>query len=84
MTNLTVVGHVPYRIFSICSIFLRRGGAINCTVDGSRRYSSGIPQRGLEIPCVLTFTAQSSVEGNKTKKLIDLALSANVQKCHIL
>ena len=67
MTNLTVVGHVPYRISSICSIFLRRGGAINCTVDASRRYSSGIPQGGLKIPCVLTFTAQSSVEGNKAK-----------------
>ena len=78
--NLTVVGHVPHRISSICSIFLRCGGAINCTVDGFHRYSSDIPQGGLEIPCVLTFTAQSSIEGNKVEKLIESALSAKCSK----
>ena len=74
--NLTVVGHIPRRISSICSIFLRRGGTINFTVDGAHQYSSDIPQGGLEIPCVLTFTAQSSIEGNKAEKLIESALSA--------
>ena len=78
--NLTVVGHIPQRISSICSIFMRRGGTINCTVDGSRRYSSDIPQGGLEIPCVLTFTAQSSVEGNKAEKLIESTLSVKCSK----
>ena len=78
--NLTEVGHVPHRISSIFSIFLRRGGTINCTVDESRQYSSDIPQGGLEIPCVLTFTAQSSVEGNKAEKLIESALSAKCSK----
>ena len=78
--NLTVVGHIPRRISSICSIFMRRGGTINCTVDGSRRYSSDIPQGGLEIPCVLTFTAQSSVEGNKAEKLIESTLSVKCSK----
>ena len=78
--NLTVVGHIPRRISSICSIFLRRGGTIDCTVDGSRRYSSNIPQGGLEIPYVLTFTAQSSVEGNKAEKLIESALAAKCSK----
>ena len=67
-------------IFKICSIFLRRGGTINCTVDGSRRYSSDISQGGLEIPCVLTFTAQGSVEGNKAEKLIESTLSAKCLK----
>ena len=36
--NLTVVGHVPQRISSICSIFSRRDGTINCSVDGSCQY----------------------------------------------
>ena len=78
--NLTVVGHVPRRISSICSTFLRRGGIIDCTVDGSCQYSSDIPPGGLEIPCVLTFTAQSSIEGNKAKKLIESALSRKCSK----
>ena len=59
---------------------MRRGCIIKCIVDGSRRYSSDIPQGGLEIPCVLTFTAQSSIEGNKSEKLIKSALSVKSSK----
>ena len=40
--NLTVVEHVPRRIYSICSIFLRCRGTIGCSVDGSHQYSSDI------------------------------------------
>ena len=65
--NLTVVGHVPQTISSICSIFLRRGGTINCSVDGSRRYSSDILLKEDLKYRVLTFPAQSSVEGSKQK-----------------
>ena len=35
----TVVGHLPRKISRLCSLFLRRGGAILCTVTGGRRYS---------------------------------------------
>ena len=52
----TVVGHVPR---TISSIFLRQGGSITSQVNGHRRYSSDLPQGGLEIPCVLTFSAKS-------------------------
>ncbi len=34
-----IVGHVPGKISSICSLFLRRNGSISCRVTGSRRYS---------------------------------------------
>ena len=51
-----VVGHVPKRILSICSSFLRRGGTITCKVMGPRRYSADLLQGGLEIPCKLIFT----------------------------
>ena len=47
---LQVVGHVPRRISSIYSIFIRRGGFIKCTVTGYRCYSSDLPQGGLEVP----------------------------------
>ena len=49
------VGHVPRKISSIWSMFLRRSGVIGCRVTGARRYSEDLPQGGLELPCVLTF-----------------------------
>ena len=49
------IGHIPRKISSICSMFLRHGGTIKCRVTASRRYSRDLPQGGLEIPCVLTF-----------------------------
>ena len=68
------VGHIPRKISSICSIFIRRGGAIYCIASGHRRYSSDLPQGGLEVPCTLTFVTKDNKDGQKTKKLIESAL----------
>ena len=32
----TVVGHLPRKVSKLCSLFLRRGGIINCVVTGRR------------------------------------------------
>lgn len=50
-----IVGHVPRKISTICSLFIRRGGTIGCIVNGRRRYSSDLPQGVLKFPvyCVL-------------------------------
>ena len=53
MRNDVIVGHIPT---SVCSIFLLHGGSIYCRVIGSRCYSAHLPQGGLEIPSVLTFS----------------------------
>ncbi len=54
--NNRIVGHVPRTISAVCSLFLdREGTTITCVVTGSRRYSSDLPQGGLEVPCKLTF-----------------------------
>ena len=58
-----VVGHVPKKISSICSLFLRRGGAIHCRVSDVKRYSADLEQGGLEIPCILKF------EGDRIRTL---------------
>jgi len=55
----TVVGHGHRKISAICSLFIRRGGMIQCKVTGSRQYLSDILQGGLEIPCLLIFTGDS-------------------------
>ena len=63
----TVVGHVPRVISTICSIFIRRGGTIVCQVTGRRRYSSDLPQGGLEVPCVLMFNTKQAAERRKRR-----------------
>ena len=70
----TIVGHIPKKISSLCSIFLRRGGMILCEVNGHRRYSSDLPQGGLEVPCVLTFIAAEEKQKAKTKRIFESVL----------
>ena len=72
---VATVGHVPRKISAICSIFIRRGGTIICVVNGARRYSVDLPQGGLEIPCVLKFTAKIQSEAAKTESLLVSALN---------
>ena len=63
-----IVGHLPRKVSRICTLFLRRGGSITCTVAGSRRYSQDLPQGGLEIPCDVKFEGKSR-EIQKVKHL---------------
>lgn len=67
-----IVGHVPKKISSICSVFLR-SGTINCEVTGSRQYSSDLEQGGLEISCKLNFSCNDQERLSTTCKLLDLA-----------
>ena len=39
-----IVGHVPREISCICTLYIRDGGVLRCTITGSRRYSCDIPQ----------------------------------------
>ena len=45
--SMQVVGHLPRTISSVCSIFIRRGGTIHCTITGSWEYLSDLVQGGL-------------------------------------
>lgn len=64
----TIVGHLPRKMTRVCSLFIRRGGSITCTVTGHRRYSADLPQGGLEVPCLLLFKATPK-EITKLKKI---------------
>ena len=74
--NDETVGHVPRRFSAACSLFFRRNGVIVSRVTGSRKYSTDLPQGGLEIPCILTFTGIPS-EIHKLKKILDVAGGSN-------
>ncbi len=63
-----VVGHLPRKISPVCSLFLRRGGSITCRPAGRRRYSSDLPQGGLEIPCLVLLEG----DAKEIKKLVKL------------
>ena len=74
--NRVTVGHIPRKISSVCSLFLRRNGVISVCTTEKRRFSEDLPQGGLEIPCILSFEG-ASMEIQKVKKLVTTALSNN-------
>ena len=67
--RLTVVGHLPSKISKLCSLFIRRGGSIECAVSGVRHHTTDLPQGGLEVPCQIKFKAIKK-ELDKLKKCI--------------
>ena len=74
-----IVGHVPRSVSTLRSLFLQRGGNIMCEVTGARRYSSDLPQGGLELPCKLIFSGPVK-ETAKIKRLFQLAPSDKTLK----
>ena len=72
----TIIRHLPRKVSKLCSLFLRRGGRILCTVLGSRQFSADLPQGGLQIPCRLIFQG-SFKEVKKTKMHFPSALSSD-------
>ena len=60
-----------------CAVFIRLGGIINCKVEGNQRYSSDLPQGGMEIPCKLIFKGPLKVL-QKVQKYFDSALGIQV------
>ena len=36
----TIIGHLPWKLSQVCSLFLQQGGTIECTVTGCRKYSA--------------------------------------------
>ena len=40
--DLSIVGHVPRAISTLCSVFFRHGGIICCVVSGNRQYSCNL------------------------------------------
>ena len=71
----TIIGHVSRRISGSCNAFIRRGGIIQCTVIGSRRYNVDLIQGGLEVPCKLRFVIPSKEFCKKTEILVCATLS---------
>ena len=65
-----IIGHLPRKLSKQCSLFLRRGGSIFCTVSKGRGYSHDLLQGRLEIFCTLLFKhCDKPKELHKMKKL---------------
>ena len=67
-----IVGHLPKRISSTCSLFLHMGESISCEVTGPKQYSVDLIQGGLEIPCRLMLSSSTKELIEKAKKLLGL------------
>ena len=61
LKNSTPVGHLPKKLSCVFSLFIRRGGTIQCQVTGPRKYSSDLQQGGLEIPRVLILRGKQKI-----------------------
>ena len=67
----TIVGHLPRKISSVCSLFSRKGGQISAIVCGSRLFFRDLVQGGLEIPCQLKFETSDNALMSKAHKLLN-------------
>ena len=72
--NGFTVGHLPKKISSSCSLFMRRQGAISCVVIGFRRYSSDLVQGGLEVPYKIIFRGPNDMI-QKVERLVRFAMT---------
>ena len=45
------VGHVPHIISCACRLFLRHGGAVQCTITDQRKYLDDLLKGGLKLTC---------------------------------
>ena len=61
MKSGTVIGHLLKNLSCIYSLFMKRGGVIQCRVAGRRTYSHDLPQGRLEIPCVLILEGNTRI-----------------------
>ena len=58
LTEGRISGVAGGQLSRILSLFLLENGTIDCVVIGGRRYSSDLPQGGLEIPYKLIFNGK--------------------------
>ena len=56
-----------------CSLFITRGGAITCVVNGAQRYSLDLLQGGLKVPCKLLLSSLCKIATR----------SCNLNKLHV-
>ena len=75
MRRGNIVRHVSRKISTLCNLFIRKGGRINCVMTDNRQYSADLPQGGLEIPCQLVFSANHEVI-DKTRRLLQCTCTA--------
>ena len=61
-----IVGHVPRHISCICTLFIRRGGVLNCLITGSRRYSRDLPQEAWRFHAN-TFFLETKILSNRSE-----------------
>ena len=56
----TITGHLACKVSRVCSLFLRWGGTIECTVTGCRKYSAHPPFFGMKLLQRVLFYAHLS------------------------
>ena len=74
MKDGTVVGHVPKKISSVCSLYLRRGGSIICHVTCTKRTCEKCSRvQNFRCSNFRGFYFRISVVGRENRENLDLA-----------
>ena len=81
MKGEDTVGHVPQRFSCATNLFLQSGEVVSCKIIGARRYSRDLPQGGVEIPRVYTFSGAPELV-NKTKQRLT-ELHTQIKECSL-
>ena len=63
------LGHMPSELSKVSWFFLRHDGGISCEITG-RRKRCAVPGKGLEVPCLCTFTGKPAVTNRLIKFLV--------------
>ena len=75
MKSSRVVGHLPKKISTTYSLFLRKDGTILCQVtDERQKRSFNLVQGGLEIQCLLIFSSKKKNLLNTVQELLALSI----------
>ena len=72
-----VVGHMPCEISKIAWYFLQHGGQISIEVTGRRKLSF-IPDKGLVVPCMYTFTGRPAMMKKLAKTIADKKITTQL------
>ena len=72
-----IVGHILCFFSCICNLLPRNSGSLSCSITGNHRYSSDLPQGGLELPCTYRFSGSRELI-----KKMKLPLDGIGRNCH--
>ena len=75
-----IIRHLPRRTSAACSLFLQKGGSIVYRITTSRRFSTDLPQGGLEVSLYFEVHGPVKLYCQSTKAFSSFKTCRNLQQ----